>query len=168
MRGDSRPAYQFGPFRLDVAEQQLLHDGHPLPLTPKVFDVLRVLVQHGGHLVEKERLLAEVWPDSFVEEGALSRSISILRKALGENGSEQKYIETVSKRGYRFVAPVTERMLDGSEALVEPPGRTEANTHAAQPTCWSVVRRSRSWIQARRRVPAPTWRGGSQALPQCF
>ena len=86
MRVESRPVYRFGPFRLDVAEQQLLRDGLPLALTPKVFDVLRVLVQDSGHLVEKERLLAEVWQDSFVEEGALSRSISILRKTLGENG----------------------------------------------------------------------------------
>ena len=78
-----------------------------MPLTPKHFDVLRVLVQHSGHLVEKERLLKEVWPDSYVEEGALNRSVSVLRKALGESASGQKYIETVPKRGYRFVAPVT-------------------------------------------------------------
>src|SRR5215813_13914847 len=99
MRGERAPAYQFGPYRLDVAEQHLLRDGRVLPLTPKVFDVLRVLVQNNGHLVAKEQLLAEVWNDSFVEEGALSRSISILRKTLGDNGSEEKYIETVPKRG---------------------------------------------------------------------
>lgn len=108
MSGTSRPAYKFGPYRLDVAEQRLLHDDRVLPLTPKVFDVLRVLVENHGHLVEKERLIAEVWNDSFVEEGALSRSISILRKTLGENGGESKYIETVPKRGYRFIAPVSE------------------------------------------------------------
>jgi Tol biopolymer transport system component/DNA-binding winged helix-turn-helix (wHTH) protein len=112
-----RSAYQFGPFRLDVAEQQLLKDGRVLPLTPKVFDVLRVLVQNSGRLVEKERLLAEVWPGSFVEEGALSRSVSILRKTLGDNGSRE-YIETVPKRGYRFVAPVTRLSVDGREAAV--------------------------------------------------
>jgi Tol biopolymer transport system component len=77
-----------------VAERQLQQDGRVLPLTPKVFDVLRVLIENRGHLVEKERLLAEVWPDSFVEEGALSRSVSFLRKALGEDSSEPKYIET--------------------------------------------------------------------------
>jgi Tol biopolymer transport system component/DNA-binding winged helix-turn-helix (wHTH) protein len=107
MSGASRPAYKFGPYRLDVAEQRLLHGGRVLPLTPKVFDVLRVLVENHGHLVEKERLIAEVWNDTFVEEGALSRSISVLRKTLGENGGESKYIETVPKRGYRFIAPVT-------------------------------------------------------------
>ena len=130
MPGERRPAYRFGPYRLDVAEQWLLHDGRVLPLTPKVFDVLRVLVQSSGHLVEKERLLAEVWNDSFVEEGALSRSISILRKTLGENGSEQKYIETVPKRGYRFVAPVTECTPNGSELLVE---QTDFNAGHATP-----------------------------------
>jgi Tol biopolymer transport system component/DNA-binding winged helix-turn-helix (wHTH) protein len=113
MQGDLQPAYEFGAFCLDVAEQRLLCAGRPLPLTPKVFDVLRVLVQNHGHLVEKERLLAEVWPDSFVEEGALSRSISILRKTLGESDSGQKFIETVPKRGYRFVAVVVERAANG-------------------------------------------------------
>ena len=70
-----RPCYEFGPFRLDVSEHMLLRDGHPVALTPKIFDVLRVLVQSGGHLVEKESLLKEVWPDSFVEEGTLNRSV---------------------------------------------------------------------------------------------
>ena len=117
MQAASKPAYEFGAFRLEVGEQRLLQDGRPLSVSPKVFDVLRVLVENSGHLVEKERLLAEVWPGSFVEEGALSRSISILRKTLGEGPSEQKFIETVPKRGYRFVAPVTEQRLDGSKAL---------------------------------------------------
>ena len=117
MQGDLQTAYEFGAFRLDVAEQRLLRAGRPVPLTPKVFDVLRVLVQNRGHLVEKERLLAEVWPDSFVEEGALSRSISILRKTLGESDSGQKFIETVPKRGYRFVAVVVERVTNGDSAF---------------------------------------------------
>jgi Tol biopolymer transport system component/DNA-binding winged helix-turn-helix (wHTH) protein len=132
MQEVERRAYQFGPFLLDVAERQLLNDGHRLLLTPKVFEVLRVLVQHSGHLVEKDRLLAEVWPDSVVEEGALSRSISILRKTLGEDGSELKYIETVPTRGYRFVAPVTEQVLgEAAEALAEPAGRADAATPAS-------------------------------------
>jgi Tol biopolymer transport system component/DNA-binding winged helix-turn-helix (wHTH) protein len=108
MSGEVKPSYEFGPFRLDLSEQVLLLDGHPLPLTPKVFEVLRVLVQNSGHLVEKDRLLKEVWPDSFVEEGALNRSVSVLRKALSESPEAQKYIETVPKRGYRFIAPVTQ------------------------------------------------------------
>jgi Tol biopolymer transport system component/DNA-binding winged helix-turn-helix (wHTH) protein len=103
-----RSTYQFGTFSLDLAEQRLLDDGRPVPLTPKVFDVLRVLVENAGHLVEKEQVLREVWNDAFVEEASLSRAISVLRKALRESDSN-RYIETVPKRGYRFVAPVSER-----------------------------------------------------------
>src|SRR5262245_11307045 len=121
MSGASRPAYKFGAYRLDVAEQRLLRDGRVLPLTPKVFDVLRVLVENRGHLVEKEKLFAEVWNDTFVEEGALSRSISVLRKTLGENGGESKYIETVPKRRYRFIAPVTEWQPTAEPPAVDPP-----------------------------------------------
>jgi Tol biopolymer transport system component/DNA-binding winged helix-turn-helix (wHTH) protein len=132
MRSGSKVAYKFGAFQLDVAEQRLQHDGRPVPLTPKVFDVLRLLVQNSGHLVEKETLLAEVWPGSFVEEGALSRSISILRKALGESDSDRKYIETVPKRGYRFVALVTDRIPDGSGAPVGVTDRTDAPLQAKE------------------------------------
>jgi TolB-like protein/DNA-binding winged helix-turn-helix (wHTH) protein/Flp pilus assembly protein TadD len=84
-----------------------------VPLTPKVFDLLEVLVRHSGHLVEKDELLREVWPDSFVEEGNLNRNVSILRKVLGEDVSGQPYIETVPKRGYRFVAKV--KILTGED-----------------------------------------------------
>jgi Tol biopolymer transport system component/DNA-binding winged helix-turn-helix (wHTH) protein len=121
---EARPAYEFGSFRLELSEHVLLRDGQPVPLTPKIFDVLRVLVQNGGHLVEKDRLLKEVWPDSFVEEASLNRSISVLRKALGESLSGQKYIETVPKRGYRFVATVTECLHYNSETIVEPDSRS--------------------------------------------
>jgi len=100
--------YQFGSFCLNQAEQQLLHDGEPIRLTPKLFDVLLVLIQNKGCLVTKDRLLKEVWPDAFVEEANLSVSIARLRKALAENVAERQYIETVPKRGYRFVAYVSE------------------------------------------------------------
>jgi DNA-binding winged helix-turn-helix (wHTH) protein len=101
----ARPFYQFGPFRLDRFEQMLLCNGRPLSLTPKAFEVLCVLVENAGHLVGKEQLLHDVWPDCFVEEGALSRYVSVLRKTLSEGDSSQQYIATVPKRGYRFVAP---------------------------------------------------------------
>jgi Tol biopolymer transport system component/DNA-binding winged helix-turn-helix (wHTH) protein len=101
-----QPSYRFGPFRLDVRDHRLLRDGHVVPLTPKVFAVLRVLVESSGHLVAKDTLLKEVWPDSFVEEGALNRAVSVLRKALDDNPAGQKYIETVPKHGYRFVGEV--------------------------------------------------------------
>ena len=98
--------YQFGPFRLDVAERRLLRDGEPIPLRLKVFDTLRVLVENAGRLVTKEELLQAVWPDTAVEENNLNHNVSILRKALGERAVGQAFIETVPRVGYRFVAPV--------------------------------------------------------------
>ena len=98
--------YYFGSFSLNEAEQQLLCNGEPVRLAPKAFDVLRVLIHNRGRLVTKERLLEEVWPDAFVEEANLSVNVASLRKAL-DKGDEWQYIETVPKRGYRFVAPVT-------------------------------------------------------------
>src|ERR1041385_5836436 len=100
--------YEFGSFRLDPAERRLSRDGEPVALTPKVFDTLVLLVEHSGSLMEKEALMRELWPDSFVEEVNLTVNISALRKALREAEGDQDYIETVPKRGYRFVAPVRE------------------------------------------------------------
>src|SRR5205809_5505173 len=98
--------YEFGPLHLDAAERLLLRDGQPVPLPPKVFDTLLVLVQSSGHLVEKDELMTKLWPDTFVEEATLARNISDLRKALCEDTGQHEYIETVPKRGYRFVARV--------------------------------------------------------------
>ena len=137
MNRQATPSYEFGPFRLDVSEHLLLRDGQPVVLTPKVFDVLRVLVQNAGHLVEKERLLSEVWANSFVEEGGLNRNVSILRKALGEKASGEHYIQTVPKLGYRFVAPVTERFDDDRPSS---PAGLENPTAVAIPA--SVSRRA--------------------------
>jgi DNA-binding winged helix-turn-helix (wHTH) protein len=114
MQGRSTSTYEFGRFRLDVTERRLLCDGQALPLTPKVFDVLQVLVENSGHLVEKDKLLADVWPNSFVEDGALSRSISILRKTLAEGDPELAYIETLPTRGYRSSRRSTS-VVDGSD-----------------------------------------------------
>ena len=100
--------YEFGPFRLDVAERLLLRDGESIPLTPKVFDTLLLLIENRGQRLEKQELLRKLWPDTFVDEGNLSQNISILRKALGDNTDEYRYIETIPKRGYRFVAEVAE------------------------------------------------------------
>jgi len=97
--------YEFGRCTLDLAEHRLSRDGRPVALTPRVFELLRVLVENAGHLVEKERLLKQVWNDAVVEEANLNRAISVLRKALGETETD-RYIETVPKRGYRFVAAV--------------------------------------------------------------
>jgi len=103
-----RHLYEFGPFRLEPAEHLLLRDGQVIPLAPKVFDTLLVLVQNSGHLVDKDELLRRVWPDTFVEEGNLTKNIFALRKILEGGRENEKFIETIPKRGYRFVAPITE------------------------------------------------------------
>ena len=108
MNHQTRHFYDFGPYRLDAGERRLLRDGETVPVTPKAFDLLQVLVENRGHLLEKEELLKAVWPDTFVEEANLSVIVSHLRKALSDGGDEQRYIETVPKRGYRFVASVGE------------------------------------------------------------
>jgi TolB-like protein/DNA-binding winged helix-turn-helix (wHTH) protein/Flp pilus assembly protein TadD len=100
------PEYEFGPYRIDTEERLLHRDGELVALPPKAVVTLLVLVTNAGRMVEKDDLMKAVWPDTFVEEGALARNISLLRKALGDTGDEAAYIETIPKRGYRFVAPV--------------------------------------------------------------
>lgn len=107
--------YEFGPFRVDPEKDTLLRDGEVIPLQPKTFQILLVLLRYHQQLVTKEDLLKAVWPDSFVEEANLSRNIFLLRKALGESPQDHQYILTVPGRGYRFaenVRSVTEH--DGS------------------------------------------------------
>jgi DNA-binding winged helix-turn-helix (wHTH) protein/TolB-like protein/Tfp pilus assembly protein PilF len=99
--------YEFGGFRLIPSEGLLLRDGQPLSLSIKAFSTLALLVERHGHLVSKAELLDEVWAGSFVEEGAIARSIWAIRNALGETPKSGRFIQTVSRRGYRFVAPVS-------------------------------------------------------------
>jgi DNA-binding winged helix-turn-helix (wHTH) protein/tetratricopeptide (TPR) repeat protein len=106
------PLYKFGPFTLNASEKLLFRDGQRVTLKPKVFDLLLVLVENNGHVIDKNELMKRLWPDTFVEESNLSVSIFALRKALGENHYGQSYIETVPRRGYRFVANVTETTGD--------------------------------------------------------
>lgn len=106
MNRASRSSFAFDHFVLVPEEHLLLRDGQLVSLTPKTFGLLVVLVQNSGHLVGKEELMQQVWPDSFVEEVNLSVNISALRKALGDDQAGTRFIETVPKRGYRFVAPV--------------------------------------------------------------
>jgi len=108
MDRETKHFYAFGPFRLDVEKRVLVRGGVPVPLAPKAADTLWLLVKNAGHLVEKGELMAQVWPDAFVEEGNLNKHVFFLRKALGEWDGDREYIETVPKRGYRFVVPVTE------------------------------------------------------------
>jgi DNA-binding winged helix-turn-helix (wHTH) protein/TolB-like protein/Tfp pilus assembly protein PilF len=102
--------YEFEQFRLDFSEKTLRNGGGLIPIAPKVFDMLCVLVENAGHLIEKDELMQKLWQDRFVEESNLTFSIKMLRKALGDDASKPTYIETVPKRGYRFIAEV--RLLE--------------------------------------------------------
>ena len=108
MFGHARTSYEFGPFRVDPRERQLIRNGEVVPLRPKVFDILLMLVQNSGHILTKNDVMNHVWANTAVEEGNISRTISTLRNALGERPHEHRYIETIPWRGYRFVANVKE------------------------------------------------------------
>lgn len=98
--------FSFGPFHLDTADRVLAKDGVAVPLTPKAFDILLLLVENRGRLVTKDQLMTAIWPDTFVEEKTLAQNIFTLRKVLSPEKSGEQYIETVPKHGYRFHAPV--------------------------------------------------------------
>jgi len=109
--------YAFGPYQLEAEERVLLRDGQPVTLPPKDLETLLALVEKAGHIVEKEELLEKVWPGVFIEEGNLSRHIFNLRQVLGDSPDVRKYIETVPRRGYRFVASVRK---DGETTASDP------------------------------------------------
>jgi TolB-like protein/DNA-binding winged helix-turn-helix (wHTH) protein/tetratricopeptide (TPR) repeat protein len=108
MSVQTKATFEFGPFRLNPAERLLLRDQAPVHLPPKAFDALVVLVENRGHLLEKDELLRKVWPDTFVEESNLAQHISVLRRALQDGEDGHRYIETVPRSGYRFIAEVRE------------------------------------------------------------
>ena len=96
------PRYRFGEFTVDADQKVLLRNGTPLPLAPKIFDTLLILVENAGRIVEKDALMNRLWPDTFVEEANLTFNIQQLRKTLGDNAPKPVFIETVARRGYRF------------------------------------------------------------------
>ncbi len=106
MSNESKHFYEFGPFRVDPDQRLLLRDNRPVPLQPKAFETLLVLVQHSETLVLKDDLMKSIWPDTFVEESNLAQNIFVLRKALGEVAGGPRYVVTVPGRGYRFAEKV--------------------------------------------------------------
>src|SRR5215475_12388234 len=104
--------YKFGEFAVDVDQRVLLHHEKRVAITPKVFDTLLLLVENSGRLVTKEELMRSLWPDSFVEESNLTFNIQQIRKSLGDNARKPVFVETVSRRGYRFIAEVEEVLTD--------------------------------------------------------
>ena len=95
--------YRFGEFTLDADQKVLLRQGKPLLLAPKILETLLTLVQNSGRIIEKEELMTRLWPDTFVEESNLTYTIVQLRKTLGDDARNPRYIETIPKRGYRFI-----------------------------------------------------------------
>ncbi|HET7698555.1 MAG TPA: winged helix-turn-helix domain-containing protein [Vicinamibacterales bacterium] len=114
-------SHRFGPFTVDRAAYRVTRDGAPVDLTPKLLDLLIHLVDHAGELVTKEDLLDALWPDANVTDNALTQAVSELRQALGDDAAAPRYIKTVARRGYRFVAPVAP-----AETTPAPPGAAAA------------------------------------------
>ena len=110
-------SYRFGEFTLDADQKVLLREGKPLLLAPKILETLLTLVQNSGRIIEKEELMKRLWPDTFVEESNLTYSIVQLRKTLGDDARNPRYIETIPKRGYRFIHVIEERP-DRAEAVI--------------------------------------------------
>jgi len=124
MDTDKRTVYEFGDFFLESGQRRLSRresgepgGGQSLALTPKVFDTLLYLVEHRGETLDKDTLLSAIWPGLIVEENSLTQNISTLRQVLGETRTENRYIATVPRKGYRFVGEVTERSSLADPAL---------------------------------------------------
>jgi DNA-binding winged helix-turn-helix (wHTH) protein/tetratricopeptide (TPR) repeat protein len=110
--------YKFGPFRLDPHERLLLRGAQAVPLAPKVFDTLLLFVRHSGQVLNKDELISQLWPGTFVEESNLTQSVYALRKALGDRPDGRPFIETLPRRGYRFVAEVRELTRQAPAPLI--------------------------------------------------
>lgn len=134
MEPPAQQPYCFGSFVLNPAEKVLLRDGHPVSLPPKAIETLLALVERHGHVMDKAELLQRVWPDTFVEEATLAQNIFTLRKALDDSPDGHQYIETVPKRGYRFVAVV--KAMEGQEV----------GTDARPATFRAVLHRPLLWV----------------------
>src|SRR5262245_47052761 len=122
MSKENRHFYEFGPFRIDTANRQLMRDGQVVPLKAKAVDTLLLLIDSCGDVVEKDELMKTLWPDSVVEESNLTQNIYTLRKALGDGD----YIETIPRRGYRFVADV-KRLENGAPDVIVVRERTSTS-----------------------------------------
>ena len=131
--------YEFGPFRVDPSRETLLKAGVAVPLTPKTFQILLVLVRHGQDIVTKDDLMKSVWPDTFVEEANLSRNIFMLRKAMGETAQDHRYIVTIPGRGYRLTENV--RLVPGEEFAIAAAShsRVEIEVKETKPWRWIAL-----------------------------
>ena len=144
MLKQSQCSYEFGPFRVDPIERLLLREGHPVPIKAKIFDILLFLIKNHGHLIEKEEVMKALWGGSFVEESNLTVSMSLLRKVLGDDANEQKYIQTVPRKGYRFVGDVrqvfeTEELIGPTSKILTPQSSEQAELHPRWRFIWPLA-----------------------------
>ncbi|WP_433983880.1 winged helix-turn-helix domain-containing protein [Tunturiibacter empetritectus] len=130
----TRQLYEFGPFRLDAEKDLLLREGETIPIAPKAFQILLVLIRHHKQVVTKDDLLKTIWPDTFVEEANLSRNIFLLRKALGESPQDHQYIVTVPGRGYRFAEDV--QLVSDRELNVVTASHSNVEVEVEETTPW--------------------------------
>ncbi len=150
MANEVNGLYEFGPFRLDAGQRLLLRDDCPIPLQPKAFETLLVLVRNSEKVVLKDELLNAVWADTFVQESNLTQNIFVLRKALGDNDGGRRYIITVPGRGYRFAEKV--RTITEEENATEQdrpqPVIAAAILADAPPEAGNSGRRRKVWFAA--------------------
>lgn len=169
MNGEPRHFFEFDAFRVEVEDRRLLRHGKPVMLTPKAFDILLALVGHSGRTVEKDDLMDEVWSDTFVEEGNLNRHVSTLRKILGDDPHEQRFIKTIPKHGYRFTADVREVVeSNGTLTAKNIYQLTPALSQAAHENFWSMTRIVIAALAVISCVLLVAWgvSSGGQAKPQ--
>src|SRR5580700_5632768 len=133
---EAKELYEFGPFRVDAEKETLLRAGEPVPLTPKTFQILLVLVRRNKELVTKDELMKAVWPDTFVEEANLSRNIFMLRKALGESPEDHRYVLTVPGRGYRFAEDV--RLVLEAEVNIVAASHSKVQIQVKETRLWAL------------------------------
>jgi DNA-binding winged helix-turn-helix (wHTH) protein/tetratricopeptide (TPR) repeat protein len=139
------PVYRFRDFELEPGERRLSQAGKPIALTPKVFDTLVLLVERAGHVVSKDELMKLLWPRGYVDESNLTKHIWVIRRALGDGEHESRFIETVPKIGYRFVAPVASGSTAPTSSLADSP-ITPTPMAEARPAAGATPRRSRPWL----------------------
>lgn len=130
--------YAFGDFRLDRDEEVLFRESTPINLTPKAFHLLKILVRNHGHIVDKHTLISEIWGETFVEDGNLAVNVALLRKVLGDDAAHPRYIETVARRGYRFIADVSQVSENDRSIVAEPKRGIIARPYVSQ-RVWAVL-----------------------------
>jgi eukaryotic-like serine/threonine-protein kinase len=147
--------YEFGPFRVDPDQQILLRENQPVPITPKAFETLLILIRHSREDLSKDELMKSLWPDTFVEETTLSQNIFRLRKALGETHEGLQYVVTLPGRGYRFTALVRTITNDGEDLVLQSQSRSELIVDSSTkipaeliPKTLTVETHTRRWTRA--------------------